>query len=74
MRVRLENGITLEFDSTGMVEDFEEYEELVERAERNSNKKDEYKNCDTCKCNLYIEGVGLCCIPEVARAFKENKQ
>lgn len=56
-----------------MVEDFRECEELVERAERNSNEKDEYKNCDTCKCNLYIEGISLCCIPEVARAFKEKK-
>ena len=73
MRVRLENGITLEFDSAGMMEDFKECEELVERTERNSNEKDEYKNCDTCKCNLYIEGISLCCIPEVARAFKEKK-
>lgn len=55
------------------VEDFRECEELVERAERNSNEKDEYKNCDTCKCNLCIEGISLCCIPEVARAFKEKK-
>ena len=31
------------------------------------------KNCDTCKCNLYIEDVCLCCIPEVVKAFKENK-
>lgn len=65
MRVELKNGITLEFDSTGMVEDFRECEELFEKAERNPNKKANTKNCDTCKCNLYIEDVCLCCIPEV---------
>ncbi len=73
MRVTLENGVTLEFDSTGMVEDFRECEELFEKAERNPNKKANTKNCDTCKCNLCIEGISLCCIPEVARAFKEKK-
>lgn len=66
MRVRLENGITLEFDSTGMMEDFRECSRIA-RESGSENGKD----CKTCKCDKVVGGTGLCTIPEVERALEE---
>lgn len=46
MRVELKNGITLEFDSTGMVEDFRECDKVARE----------------CKCNIIVDGTGICTI------------
>lgn len=46
MRVELKNGITLEFDSTGMVEDFRECDKVARE----------------CKCNIIVGGTGICTI------------
>ena len=53
MRVTLKNGVTLEFDSTGMAEDFRE--------------------CETCKCNLKYQGLSVCEIPEVVKMLGEEQ-
>lgn len=67
MRVELKNGITLEFDSTGMMEDFRECSRMAE--ERGGDGKD----CKTCKCNKVVGNIGLCTIPEVERALEGKK-
>lgn len=67
MRVTLENGVTLEFDSTGMVEDFKECGRMAE--ELGSDGKD----CKTCKCNKVVGDIGLCTIPEVEKALGGEK-
>ena len=53
MRVTLENGVTLEFDSTGMMEDFRECSRMA-RESGSENGKD----CKTCKCDksLVVQG------------------
>ena len=66
MRVTLENGVTLEFDSTGMMEDFRECSRMA-RESGSENGKD----CKTCKCDKVVGGTGLCTIPEVERALEE---
>lgn len=30
------------------------------------------KDCKTCKCNVAVGNVGLCTIPEVAKALEEE--
>lgn len=68
MRVELKNGITLEFDSTGMVEDFRECDKVARESDY-----ERFKDCDTCKCNIIVGGTGIRTIPEVARTFEEEK-
>ena len=46
MRVTLKNGVVLEFDSTGMVEDFKECGRMAEEIGGDG------KDCKTCKCIL----------------------
>lgn len=46
MRVTLKNGVTLEFDSTGMAEDFRECDKVARE----------------CKCNIIVGGTGICTI------------
>lgn len=67
MRVELKNGVTLEFDSTGMAEDFRECDRMTRET-----KREVWKDCKTCKCNVAVGDVGLCTIPEVARALEEE--
>ena len=61
MRVTLKNGVVLEFDSTGMAEDFKECDRI------------ETKDCETCKCNLEYQGLKVCEIPEVERMLEVEK-
>lgn len=68
MRVELKNGVTLEFDSTGMVEDFRDCARMAEETDY-----EDCKDCKTCKCNVAVGNVGLCTIPEVARTLEEEK-
>lgn len=68
MRVTLKNGVVLEFDSTGMVEDFRE----CDRMARETDCED-FKDCKTCKCDKSVGGIGLCTISEVARALGGEK-
>ena len=44
MRVTLKNGVVLEFDSTGMVEDFKECARMAEES-----GGEDCKDCKTCK-------------------------
>lgn len=67
MRVTLRNGVKLEFDSTGMVEDFKECARMAEESSYEAGK-----DCKTCKCNVVVGDVGLCTIPEVARVLEER--
>ena len=67
MRVELKNGVTLEFDSTGMVEDFKECGRMAEEIGGDG------KDCKTCKCNKGVDGIGLCMIPEVEKALEGEK-
>ena len=67
MRVELKNGVTLEFDSTGMVEDFKECGRMAEEIGGDA------KDCKTCKCNVIVGDVGLCTIPEVERMLEVEK-
>lgn len=67
MRVELKNGVTLEFDSTGMVEDFRDCARMAEEPGGDG------KDCKTCKCNVIVGGVGLCTIPEVERMLEVEK-
>lgn len=64
MRVTLKNGVVLEFDSTGMVEDFKECGRMAEEPGGNG------KDCKTCKCNKVVGDIGLCEIPEVAEVLE----
>ena len=66
MRVTLRNGVKLEFDSTGMAEDFKECARMGE-----DSGYEECKDCKTCKCNVAVGNVGLCTIPEVAKVLEE---
>ncbi len=68
MRVTLKNGVVLEFDSTGMVEDFKECARMAEEPGGDG------KDCKTCKCNKVVGDIGLCTIPEVERALEEEKK
>lgn len=68
MRVTLKNGVVLEFDSTGMVEDFKECGRMAEESDY-----EECKDCDTCKCNLKYQGLSVCEIPEVERMLEGEK-
>lgn len=67
MRVTLKNGVVLEFDSTGMVEDFRDCARMAEEPGGDG------KDCKTCKCNVIVGGVGLCTIPEVERMLEVEK-
>lgn len=67
MRVELKNGVTLEFDSTGMVEDFRDCARMAEEPGGDG------KDCKTCKCNKGVGGIGLCMIPEVEKALEGEK-
>ena len=67
MRVELKNGVTLEFDSTGMVEDFKECGRMAEEIGGDG------KDCKPCKCNVIVGDVGLCTIPEVERMLEVEK-
>lgn len=67
MRVTFENGVTLEFDSTGMVEDFRECARMTE-----DSGYEECKDCKTCKCNVMFGDMWLCTIPEVVKALEER--
>ena len=67
MRVTLKNRVVLEFDSTGMAEDFKECARMAEETGGDG------KDCKTCKCNIVVGNVGLCTIPEVARTLEEEK-
>ena len=67
MRVELKNGVTLEFGSTGMVEDFKECGRMAEEIGGDG------KDCKTCKCNVIVGDVGLCTIPEVERLLEVEK-
>lgn len=67
MRVTLENGVTLEFDSTGMAEDFRDCARMAEEPGGDG------KDCKTCKCNKGVGGIGLCTIPEVEKALEGEK-
>lgn len=58
MRVTLKNGVVLEFDSTGMVEE---------------SGGEDCKDCKTCKCNKDVGDIGLCMIPEVEKALEGEK-
>ena len=64
----LENGVTLEFDSTGMVEDFRDCARMAEES-----GSEDCKDCKTCKCNKVVGGTGLCTIPEVEKALGGEK-
>lgn len=66
MRVTLKNGVVLEFDSTGMVEDFKECARMAEELGGDG------KDCKTCKCNVMFGDMWLCAIPEVAKALEER--
>lgn len=66
MRVTLKNGVVLEFDSTGMVEDFKECARMAEEPGGDG------KDCKTCKCNVMFGDMWLCEIPEVAKALEER--
>ena len=68
MRVELKNGVTLEFDSTGMAEDFRECDRVARKSDY-----ERFKDCDTCKCNIIIGGTGICTIPEVSEALGGEK-
>ncbi len=68
MRVTLKNGVVLEFDATGMEEDFKECGRMVE-----DSGCEECKDCKTCKCNKVVGGIGLCTIPEVEKALGGEK-
>lgn len=65
MRVTLKNGVVLEFDSTGMVEDFKECARMAEESGG--------EDCKTCKCNKDVGDIGLCMIPEVEKALEGEK-
>ncbi len=67
MRVTLRNGVTLEFDSTGMVEDFRECAQIAE-----DSGYEECKDCETCKCNIIVGGTGICTIPEVVEVLMKR--
>lgn len=67
MRVTLKNGVVLEFDSTGMVEDFKECGRMAEEP------GGDCKDCKTCKCNKDVGDIGLCMIPEVEKALEGEK-
>lgn len=68
MRVILENGVTLEFDSTGMAEDFRDCARMAEES-----GGEDCKDCKTCKCNKDVGDIGLCMIPEVEKALGGEK-
>ena len=68
MRVTLRNGVTLEFDSTGMAEDFRECARMAEES-----SYEDGKDCKTCKCNLEYQGLSVCEIPEVERMLEVEK-
>ena len=68
MRVILENGVTLEFDSTGMAEDFRDCSRMAEETDCEDGK-----DCKTCKCNKDVGDIGLCMIPEVEKALEGEK-
>lgn len=68
MRVTLKNGVVLEFDSTGMAEDFRECDKVARGSDY-----ERFKDCDTCKCNIIVSdntckcniivgGTGICTI------------
>ena len=68
MRVTLKNGVVLEFDSTGMAEDFKECARMAE-----DSGCEDGKDCKICKCNVIVGDVGLCTIPEVEKALEGEK-
>lgn len=68
MRVTLKNGVVLEFDSTGMVEDFKECARMAEES-----GGEDCKDYKTCKCNKDVGDIGLCMIPEVEKALEGEK-
>lgn len=68
MRVTLKNGVVLEFDSTGMVEDFKGCARMAEES-----GGEDCKDCKTCKCNKDVGDIGLCMIPEVEKALEGEK-
>ena len=69
MRITLKNGVTLEFDSTGMAEDFKECARMAEETDCEDGK-----DCKTCKCNKVVGDIGLCEIPEVAEVLELEEE